>query len=327
MSGVRPPVGPAEIDRARGLLAPVAVRTPALRYAQLEDEIGAEVWLKAEGLQVTNSFKFRGAYVAVAHAVQAGATAVVAYSSGNHGVAVSAAAATLGVAATVLMPSDAPDLKVARVLWYGGTVLRYDRYQDDRYQMADELAVATGAVLVPSADSPHVIAGAATIAAEFVEQAGGLDLVVVPVGGGGLLAGTCCAVPARTRVLGVEPEGSDDLARSLQARRRVEVPVGRSIADGLLLGSVAPTAWEVVRERVTSVVVSESAILDAVHLVTEETGLVIEPSAAAAIAGLRELRDDLRGARVGVVLTGANVGRRRLGTLLVGSDVVAGGIR
>lgn len=323
MTGAGRLVGAAEIDLARNLLSLVAVRTPALRCEWLEEETGAEVWLKTEGLQVTNSFKFRGAYVAVTQAVQAGAKAVVAYSSGNHGGAVAAAAAWHGVPATVLMPSDAPDFKVARVLRYGGTVRRYDRYRDDRYRMADDLAACTGAVVVPSADSPHIIAGAATIAAELVEQAGGLDAVVVPVGGGGLLAGTCCAVPARTHVIGVEPEGSDDLARSLQAGRRVEVPVGRSVADGLLLGSIAPTAWQIVRERVTSVVVSEGAILDAVHRATEETGLVLEPSAAAAVAGLLHMRDDLRGARVGVVVTGANVGWRRLGALLTSSDAVS----
>lgn len=278
--------------------------------------MGSEVWVKAEGLQRTGSFKFRGAYNAVSVACQQGARAIAAYSSGNHAAAVAEAGRLHKVPVTVLMPLDAPAAKVAAAQENGAVVRRYDRYRDDRYALAEELAQEQGATLVPSADSVHVIAGAATAVLELLEDSGALDLVIVPVGGGGLLAGASCVLPAATMLLGVEPVGSDDLNQSLRMNRLVSVDIGTSEADGLLLSTVAPTAWHLVAERARATIVDEAALITAMRVATDRLRIVAEPSAVAGLAALMSMPESFAGMRIGIVMTGANVGHQRLARLL-----------
>ena len=310
----------ADLAWAADHLRDRVVRTPVVRSNELDRRTGAQVLLKAECLQRTGSFKFRGASIAAARASEAGVRHLVAYSSGNHAAALARAGALLGQRVTVFMPMDAPASKVAAASAFGAEVRRYDRYRDDRVALAGDFAAQAGGLLVPSADDPAVIAGQATATAELLADHPDLDAVLVPVGGGGLMAGAVCAVQAAgssAEVIAVEPEGSDDFARSLASGRRESVQVGPTLADGLQLATVGALPWQICADRVrTAIVVDDDSIRTAMLLLAERVKLVVEPSGAVPIAALLDGDLDLRGARVGVVLSGGNVSSQRLALVL-----------
>lgn len=291
-----------------------------MRSSELDRRTGARVVLKAECLQRTGSFKFRGALVAGHRAREAGVQQLVAYSSGNHAAALARAGGLLGQRVTVFMPEDAPESKVAAAQGFGAQVLRYDRYDDDRVALATAHAEEHGGRVVPSADDAAVISGQATATAELLAAHPDLDAVVVPVGGGGLIAGAVAAVLAvgsHAEVLGVEPEGSDDFVRSLASDRRESVVVGPTLADGLQLASIGSLPWEIVRGRVrTAVAVDDQALRAAMTFLVDRAKLVVEASGAAPVAALLTGGLDLRGANVGVILSGGNVSAARLAALL-----------
>jgi threonine dehydratase len=278
--------------------------------------------LKVEAFQRGGAFKFRGAYNAIASLGDvAREKGVCAVSSGNHAQAVALACGLCATRAVILMPSDAPQLKRTATEGYGAEVIEFDRYRDDREQLVRALAADRGLELIHPFDDERVIAGQGTVALEFLEQVPeGLDAVVVPVGGGGLIAGTATAVKAlapQTRVIGVEPEASDDVARSLLSGRRERVTVGPTIADGQQTASPGELTWPIIQRLVDDVVtVSDAQIVAAMRLLFERTKLVAEPSGACALAAVLAGGLDVRGQRVGVIVSGGNIGAAAFAALM-----------
>lgn len=306
----------AAAQRLRG----VAHRTPLLRSRTLDALTGASVQLKAENLQRGGAFKFRGAYNALtAMNAEVRARGVCAVSSGNHAGAVALAARLHGTRAVILMPADAPVLKRAATVGYGAEVITFDRYRDDREALARELAAARGLTLVHPYDNPLVMAGQGTVALELLQETA-VDVLLVPVGGGGLISGVAtvaAALSAATDVIGVEPEASDDLVRSLRAGERVRVTVGPTIADGQQTPIPGALTWPVIARRVSrAVTVSDAQIREAMRFAFERAKLVLEPSGASALAALLAGVVSVPGARVGVILSGGNIGAAGFSALM-----------
>jgi threonine dehydratase len=304
-------IGPDDVRAAARVLEGVAHRTPVVTSRTLGDG----VFLKPECLQRVGAFKFRGAYNKIA-SLPKGAP-VLAYSSGNHAQAVALAAKLLGSQATILMPHDAPASKLAATRGYGAEVVIFDRYRDNREALAEALAAERGLELVRPYDDPLIMAGQGTAALELIEDAGPFDLLVVPLGGGGLIAG--CATIAKdlgvARVVGVEPEAGNDWELSFAAGKPVEIDVPHTIADGLQTHMPGELTWEVGSRLVDEVVtVTDAQIVDAMRFAFERLKLVIEPSGAVGIAALRE--GIVSGARVGIVISGGNVSAERFAELL-----------
>ena len=297
------------IREAARRLDGVAHRTPVLSARGLHPGLV----LKPECLQRTGSFKFRGAYNAIAQIGDA--AGVCAVSSGNHAQAVALAAALHGLPAVILMPQDAPAGKVAATRSHGAEIVSFDRYAvPDRDSLLAELAAERNFKRVHPFDDDRVMSGAGTVALELLEQAGPLDTLVVPIGGGGLISG-CATAAEGVRVVGVEPEAGDDARRSLAAGERVRIDVPRTIADGLQIVTPGERTWEVIRRRVDAVVtVSDGELVDAMRFAFERLKLVLEPSGAATLAAIRTGR--VEGERIGAVLSGGNVDIDRFRSLL-----------
>jgi threonine dehydratase len=316
------PVTFDDVRAAETRTADAVVRTPALTSERLDDAVGARVVLKAETLQRAGAFKIRGATNAIRSLLANGerTNGVAAYSSGNHAQAVALAAREVGLPAVILMPKDAPAEKHEATIAYGAEVVTFDRYTEDRDALSHALAQDRGFSLVPPYDDVRVIAGQGTVAHELFEDAGPLDALLVPVGGGGLIAG--CAVVAEAlvpscRVVAVEPDASGDTARSLATGTLVREAAGPTIADGQQAPQGLIT-WEVLRGRVErGVTVSDEDLARAMSLLFTHAKLVAEPSGACGLAGLLRHVDDLglRGARVGVVLSGANISAERFAAI------------
>jgi threonine dehydratase len=321
MTTTAPPVTLDDIRDAAAQIKGVAHRTPVVRSRTLDGLVGARVFLKCENLQRIGAFKFRGAYNAVsrlsAEQLQRG---IAAYSSGNHAQAVALAARELGSTAVIVMPEDTPRSKLDAVAGYGAEIVTYDRYTGDREALGRQLAQERGLALIPPYEHPHVMAGQGTAALELLEEVGELDALVVPVGGGGLMAGSATAAKGlqpSIRMVGVEPESGDDTKRSLEAGRRVSVPVSRTIADG----QAAPIPGELtfsVNQRLVDeiVLVSDDEIRAALRFAFDRLKLVMEPSGASGVAALLAGRLDPVPARIGVIISGGNVGWRRFAELL-----------
>jgi threonine dehydratase len=314
-------VGIEDIRAAAGRLRGVAHRTPVLTSRTVDERAGATVLAKAECFQRGGAFKFRGAYNAIAALDPATrARGVLTYSSGNHAQAIALAARLHGIPATIVMPADAPPAKAAATAGYGAELIRYDRYAQDRADLGRALADERGLTLIPPYDHLDVIAGQGTVALELVEDAGPLDVLVVCVGGGGLLAGCATAASAlgTTRVIGVEPEAGDDVRQSLRAGHRVTIPVPRTIADGQQTTSPGELNFPIIQRLVEDVVtVTDAEIVATMVLVFERMKVVLEPSGASALAAvLNGHVPDVAGKRVGVTLSGGNVGAERFAELV-----------
>lgn len=311
------PIDIADVRAAAARLDGVVHRTALVRSRTLDALSGTPVVLKPESLQRAGAFKFRGATNALAVLRPA---AVCTVSSGNHAQALALAAREAGIAATVLMPADAPASKRAATEGYGAEVIAFDRYGEDRDALVAALAADRGLTVVHPYDEPLVMAGAGTAGLELAEDAAELDTVLVPCGGGGLLSGVATAVKAlspATRVLGVEPEAGDDTARSLRAGERVRIDVAPTIADGQQLPTPGARPFAVIRALVDDIVtVSDAEIVAAMRFAFERLKLVLEPSGASALAALLAGRSGHRGGTVGVVLSGGNVDPGRFASLL-----------
>ncbi|CAL9663148.1 pyridoxal-phosphate dependent enzyme [Streptomyces sp. enrichment culture] len=320
MTTTTPPLTLDDVRAAAARIEGVAHRTPVLRSRTLDALVGAEVHLKCENQQRIGAFKFRGAYHAASRLTPAQlARGIAAYSSGNHAQAVALAARELGSTAVIVMPEDAPPAKRAATAGYGAEIVTYDRYREDRAAIAGALAAERGLALIPPYDHPHVVAGQGTAALELVEETGPLDALVAPVGGGGLIAGCATAVkglhPA-ARVVGVEPEAGDDTRRSLEAGRRVTVPVPRTIADGQAVATPGQLTFALNRRLLDGIVlVSDDEIRDAMRFAFERLKTVLEPSGATGLAALLNGRIDPLPRRIGVVLSGGNVDTARFAEL------------
>jgi threo-3-hydroxy-L-aspartate ammonia-lyase len=323
-------IGIDDLYRAAARIDGVAHRTPVVTSRSLNSVVDSRVLLKAETLQRTGSFKFRGAYNKIASlSPDQRRAGVLAFSSGNHAGAVALAARLLGTAATIVMPDDAPAIKLAATRQYGAEIITYDRRREDREQIAAAIARERELTVVRPFDDLEVIAGQGTAALELVEQSSDLDLLLAPVSGGGLIAGCATAVKALcpgARVFGVEPRAGDDHVRSLAAGRRVSIGVPETIADALRLTRPGELTFAINRRLLDGVLtVSDQELTDAMRFAFERLKLVLEPGGAAALAALLAHRVELgTDHRVGVILSGGNVDPATFCRLLGSTEASAG---
>ena len=302
----------ADVERAAERLKGVAHHTPALSSATANRRTGASLVFKPENLQRMGAFKFRGGYNAIANLSEAHKKAgVLTYSSGNHAQAIAYAGQLLGVPTTIIMPEDAPAAKVAATEGYGGTVIRYDRYTQDRLALGAELASERGLTVIPPYDHRDVIAGQGTATKELIEDAGPLDILLVCLGGGGLLAGAALAAKALSpgcRIFGVEPEAGNDGQQSLRKGEIVKIGVPKTIADGAQTAYLGDLTFPIIQREVEDILtVSDAELVDAMRFFAERMKLVVEPTGCLAAAAAFTGKVDLTDKRVGVIISGGNV--------------------
>jgi threonine dehydratase len=316
-------IGFDDVRQAAQRIAGVANRTPVLTSRTLDQMVGAHVFLKCEQFQRGGAFKFRGAYNRlVCLSEDERARGVVAFSSGNHAQGVALAARELGIAATIVMPTDAPALKVAATAEYGADIVRYDRLTEDREAIARRLADERGLTLVPPYDHPLIMAGQGTAALELIEEIGPLDWLLVPVGGGGLLSGCATAAAQLSpgiRIVGVETETSNDWVLSLAAGHPVRIPPPETIADGMRTQQPGALTFPIVQDLVHDVLtVTDEEVKDAMRFLLLRLKLLVEPTGAVPMALLLSGRLDLRGQRVGLMLSGGNADPALIADLMLG---------
>jgi threo-3-hydroxy-L-aspartate ammonia-lyase len=313
-----------DVRQAAKRLAGVAHRTPVLTCRAADTLTGARIFFKCENFQRGGAFKFRGAYNAVAllgeNEKHAG---VVTFSSGNHGQALALAARLLSVRATVVLPHDAPAIKKSAIQEYGGELVVYDREREDREAIARRLAAERGLTLILPFDHPHIIAGQGTAAKELFEETGPLDLLIVGLGGGGLLAGS--ALSARElspdcRVIGVEPENGNDGQQSLRAGHIVAIALPATIADGARTTHIGEHTFAVMRQYVPEVVtVSDAQLVETMRFFFERMKIVVEPTGALAAAAVLHRKIAIEGKRVGIIISGGNIDAATFNALVAGS--------
>jgi len=309
----------ADVETARQRIAGAAHRTSVLTSRTADERVGGELFFKAENLQRVGAFKFRGACNAVA-ALGPDTRTVVAFSSGNHAQAVACAARLQGKAAVIVMPHDAPAIKVAATRGYGAEIVFYDRYAEDRAALAARVAAEREAALIHPYDNPDVIAGQGTAGLELIEDAGPLDILLTPLGGGGLLAG--CALAAKAllpecHVIGVEPEAGNDGQQSLEKGEIVHIGVPRSIADGALTTHLGEHNFPILQRAVDRVVtVSDAQLVETMRFLAERMKLIVEPTGCLAAAAILQGVVSAEGKRVGIVLSGGNVDLKTFAALV-----------
>ena len=311
----------ADIQSAAVRLAGTAHRTPVATSRTANQRTGAELFFKCENLQRMGAFKFRGAYNALSQFTPEQRRAgVVAFSSGNHAQAIALSGRLLGIPATIVMPNDAPLMKVDATRGYGAEVQLYNRYKEDREAIGRQLADERGMTLIPPFDHPHVMAGQGTAALELIEDAGSLDVLLVCVGGGGLISG--CAVAAKhalpqCRVIGVEPEAGNDAQQSLRRGEIVHIDVPQTIADGAQTQAPGRLTFPVIRALVDDVLtVTDRQLVLTMRFFAERMKMVVEPTGCLAAAAVLEGLLDVRGQRVGIIISGGNVDVDRYAELL-----------
>jgi threonine dehydratase len=302
----------ADLAAAHERIKPFAKRTPVLTSSTIDALTGAKVHFKCENFQRMGAFKFRGAYNALSQlSADRKKKGVVAFSSGNHAQAVALAGRLLGVPATIVMPTDAPKVKLEATRGYGAQVVLYDASNEDRQKIAERLAAERGLTVIPPFDHPHILAGQGTAAKELIEDSGPLDFLLVPCGGGGLLSG--CSIAAQhlspaCRVIGVEPAAGDDGLRAFRSGKLESVPLPATIADGARTMSLGELTFSIIRRNVSDfLTVTDDELLQWMFFLWERMKIVVEPTGALAAAALLAGRLDARGRKVGVVISGGNV--------------------
>jgi threo-3-hydroxy-L-aspartate ammonia-lyase len=312
----------ADVAAAHERLAGVAHRTPTLSSATADARTGASVFFKCENMQRMGAFKLRGAYNALARFTpEQKVGGVIAFSSGNHAQAIALSASLLGMRSVIVMPEDAPSVKVDATRGYGGEVIFYDRYTEDRAEIGKRLADEQGLTLIPPYDHPHVMAGQGTAAKELFEDAGPLDVLIAPLGGGGLLSG--CAVAAHTmspgcQVIGVEPEAGNDGQRSFRSGEIVHIDTPNTIADGAQTQHLGQYTFLVIRDLVDDIVtVSDAELVETMTFFASRMKLVVEPTGCLAAAAILQRTIDVRGKRVGVLVSGGNIDLTRFAELVL----------
>ncbi|SAI30876.1 serine/threonine dehydratase [Bordetella ansorpii] len=312
----------SDVVRASEVLAGVAHRTPVLTSATADALAGARLYFKAENLQRMGAFKFRGGYFAISQlSPEQRAAGVITFSSGNHAQAIALSARLQGVKATIVMPEDAPAAKKAATQGYGGNVVTYDRYKDDREAVARAIQEKTGASLIPPYDHPDVIAGQGTAAKELFEEVGELDYLFVCLGGGGLLSGSLLSAKALSpscKVYGVEPEAGNDGQQSLRKGEVVRIPAPKTLADGAATTHLGDLTFPIIRDNVTDILtVTDDQLAQTMRMFAERMKIVVEPTGCLAAAAVLNKRVAIaEGARVGVILSGGNVDLANYGRLV-----------
>lgn len=310
-----------DVAQAHGRIACAAHRTPVMTSRTADSLTGASLFFKCENLQRMGAFKFRGGYNALTlFTPEQRSRGVVTFSSGNHAQAIALSAKLLSMQAAIIMPKDAPAAKVAATRGYGAEIVFYDRYTESRDAIGERIAGEKGLTLIPPYDHPHVMAGQGTAAKELIEETGPLDLLLVPLGGGGLLSG--CAVAAKAlspdcEIYGVEPEAGDDGRRSFESGSIVSIETPKTIADGAQTQHLGTHTFPVIKALVSGILtVSDAELIRAMRFFAERMKLVVEPTGCLAAAAAFSGRSDVRGRRVGIVLSGGNVDLDRFAVFL-----------
>ena len=311
----------ADVEEAARRIDGHARRTPVMTSRTVDELTGATVFFKCENFQRTGAFKFRGAFNALAKLKRdARARGVIAFSSGNHAQAVALAARLLGIDATIVMPGDAPASKMEATRAYGGRVVTYDRYRENREEIAARLASERGSSIIPPYDHPDVIAGQGTVVSELIEQIGPLDSLFVCLGGGGLLSGSALSAKALSpgcKIYGVEPEAGNDGQRSFRQGAIVKIDVPNTIADGAQTQSLGRHTFEIIRRDVADILTaSDDELIASMRFFFTRMKIVVEPTGCLGFAAARALGDQLRGQRVGIILSGGNIDDTRMTGLL-----------
>ncbi len=311
----------SDLESAAARLQGVAHRTPVVTSATADRLLSASLFFKCENLQRIGAFKFRGAYNAISRLDPARKRAgVVAFSSGNHAQAIALAGSLLSVPTTILMPNDAPVQKVEATRGYGGRIVTYDRYTEDREEIGMRMAQEQGLTLIPPFNHPDVIAGQGTAAKELFEEVGELDLLLVPVGGGGLISG--CALAAASlspscAVIGVEPEAGNDVQQSVRRGEIVRIETPRTIADGAQTTAPGPLTFGIIQRLVEDVVtVSDLQLISTMKFFASRMKLLVEPTGCLAAAAALEQVVPMRGRRVGIIVSGGNIDLERFAALV-----------
>lgn len=310
-----------DIINAHERIAKVAHRTPVLTSSTADAMTGAQIFFKCENFQRSGAFKFRGAYNAIAQFnAEQRARGVVTFSSGNHAQGIALSARMSGVKAVIVMPYDAPPIKVAATRGYGAEVVLYDRYTEDREAIGRQLAEQRGLTLIPPYDHPHVMAGQGTLVKELIEEVGQLDALLVPLGGGGLLSGCATAAKAMLpacQVFGVEPQAGNDGQQSFRTGQIVHIETPDTIADGAQTQHLGNYTFPVIQQRVDDILtVDDNALVEAMKFFASRMKILVEPTGCLGAAALFNRQIDLQGKKVGVVISGGNVDLMRFAALL-----------
>ena len=310
-----------DVAQAAERILGVAHRTPVLTSRTVNEEFGAEIFFKCENMQRMGAFKFRGGYNALAKfSPEQRRAGVVAFSSGNHAQAIALSAKILGMPATIVMPQDAPAAKVAATRGYGATVVTYDRYTEDREQIGRELAEKHGLTLIPPYDHADVIAGQGTAAKELFEEVGPLDAFFVCLGGGGLLSGSALATRALSPgclLYGVEPEAGNDGQQSLRTGEIVHIDTPRTIADGAQTQHLGQLTFPIIQRDVDDILtVSDEELVACMRFFAERMKIVVEPTGCLGFAAARRMKEQLKGKKVGILISGGNIDLGRFASLI-----------
>ncbi|CNE94761.1 threo-3-hydroxy-L-aspartate ammonia-lyase [Yersinia nurmii] len=310
-----------DIVQAHQRIADEVVKTPVFTSATADVQTGASLFFKCENFQHMGAFKFRGAYNALAQLTpEQQERGVVTFSSGNHAQAIALAARKLGIRATIIMPIDAPAVKIAATKGYGGEVILYDRYTEDRDAIGKRLAAERGLTLIPPYDHPHVMAGQGTAAKELFEEVGDLDVLIVPLGGGGLLSGCATAAKAlnpKCLVIGAEPEAGNDGQQSFRSGKIVKIATPHTIADGAQTPFLGNYTFPVIQERVDDILTaSDAELITTMKFLASRMKILAEPTGCLAAAVAFGSALNLRGKRVGVIISGGNVDLSRFANFI-----------
>ncbi|MFZ4288903.1 threo-3-hydroxy-L-aspartate ammonia-lyase [Variovorax sp. HJSM1_2] len=314
----------ADVEAAAARIAPQAHRTPVLTSSTLDTRLGAKLFFKAENFQRMGAFKFRGGFNALSRFTpEQRKNGAIAFSSGNHAQAIALSAKLLGMPAVIVMPQDAPAAKLAATRGYGAEVVTYDRFTEDRQQISQRLAEQRGMTLIPPYDHADVLCGQGTATKELIEEVGPLDYLFVCLGGGGLLSGSALAARALSpdcRIYGVEPAAGDDGQQSFRAGKIIHIDTPRTIADGAQTQHLGEITFGIIRRDVTDILTAtDTQLVDAMRFYAERMKIVVEPTGCLSLAGAEHSGLDLRGARVGIIISGGNVDLARYASLLNGT--------
>ncbi|EJT4817271.1 threo-3-hydroxy-L-aspartate ammonia-lyase [Citrobacter freundii] len=312
-----------DVAAAAERIADYANKTPVMTSRTVNEEFGAEVFFKCENFQRMGAFKFRGAMNALRQFTpQQRAAGVVTFSSGNHAQAIALSAKLLGIPATIIMPHDAPVAKVTATKGYGGKVVTYDRYTEDREKIGRDLAEKQGLTLIPPYDHPHVIAGQGTATKELIEEVGQLDALFVCLGGGGLLSGSALAARHLSPdciVYGVEPEAGNDGQQSFRSGKIVHIDTPKTIADGAQTQHLGNYTFQIIQQNVNDILtVSDAELITSMKFIAERMKIVVEPTGCLGFAAARARKAELRGKKVGIIISGGNVDISRYSEFLAG---------
>ena len=313
----------SDVAAAAERIADYANKTPVITSRTVNDEFGAEVFFKCENFQRMGAFKFRGAMNALRQFTpEQRAAGVVTFSSGNHAQAIALSAKLLGIPATIIMPHDAPAAKVAATKGYGGNVVIYDRYTEDREKIGRELAEKQGLTLIPPYDHPHVIAGQGTATKELIEEVGQLDVLFVCLGGGGLLSGSSLAARHLSPdciIYGVEPEAGNDGQQSFRSGKIVHIDTPKTIADGAQTQHLGNITFPIIQRNVHDILtVSDDELVASMKFIAERMKIVVEPTGCLGFAAARARKAELRGKKIGIIISGGNVDISRYSEFLAG---------